>query len=47
MHELSIRMGIGAKKWKCSSYLKDLKSSTFSDIWTIDKTHNKFLAHKL
>ena len=29
------------------SYLKDLKLSTFSDIWTIDKTHNKFLAHEL
>jgi hypothetical protein len=27
--------------------LKDLKLSKFSDIWTIDKTHNKFLAHEL
>jgi hypothetical protein len=30
-----------------SSYLKDLKLNKFSDIWTIDKTHNKFLAHEL
>jgi hypothetical protein len=30
-----------------SSYLNDLKLSKFSDIWTIDKTHNKFLAHEL
>jgi hypothetical protein len=32
-------IGIGS-----SSYLKDLKLSKFSDIWTIDKTYNKSLA---
>jgi hypothetical protein len=30
-----------------SSYLKDLNLSKFSDIWTINKIHNKFLAHDL
>ena len=30
-----------------SNYLKDVKLSTFSDIGTIDKTHNKFVAHEL
>jgi hypothetical protein len=30
-----------------SSYLKDLKLSKFSGIWTIDKTHNNVLAHEL
>jgi hypothetical protein len=30
-----------------SSYLKDFKLSKFSDIWTVDKTHNKFLAREL
>jgi hypothetical protein len=40
-------MGIGAKSESFSSYLKDWKLSKFSDIWTIDKTHNQFLAHKL
>jgi hypothetical protein len=30
-----------------SSYLKDLNFSKVSDMWTIDKTHNKFLAHDL
>jgi hypothetical protein len=27
--------------------LKDIKFSNFSDIWTINKTHNKFLVHQL
>jgi hypothetical protein len=30
-----------------SSYLKDLNFSKVSDMWTVDKTHNKFLAHYL
>ena len=30
-----------------NSYLKDLQLSKFSDIWTINTTHNKFLAHEL
>jgi hypothetical protein len=30
-----------------SNYLKDLKLRKFSDIWTIDKTHNNFLTHEL
>jgi hypothetical protein len=30
-----------------SSYLKDLKLSKFSDIWTTDKTHNNVLAYEL
>jgi hypothetical protein len=37
-------VGIGSKKWKFD--LKDLKLSKFSDMRTIDKTHNKFLAHE-
>jgi hypothetical protein len=32
------------KKWMFQQLLKGLK---FSDIWTIYKTHNKFLAHEL
>ena len=40
-------IGIGAKKWKFHSYLKDLKWSTYSDMWAINKTHNKFLGHEL
>jgi hypothetical protein len=32
------------QKWKFD--LKDLKLSKFSDMRTIDKTHNKFLAHE-
>ena len=30
-----------------SSYLKGLKLSKCSDIWTINTTHNTFLAHQL
>jgi hypothetical protein len=40
-------MGIRAKNESFSCYLKELKLSTFSDVWTIDKTRNKFLAHEL
>ena len=39
--------GIGAKNGSFITILKDLKLNKFSDIWTINKTHNKFLAHKL
>jgi hypothetical protein len=40
-------IGIGAKMTISAPILKDLQLSKFSDIWTIDKTHNKFLAHQL
>jgi hypothetical protein len=42
-----MREGIGAKNETFSSYLKDLKLSKFSDIWTINKTHNKLLTYQL
>jgi hypothetical protein len=38
---------ISPKNKSFSSYLNDLKLSKFSDIWTTDKTYNKFLAHEL
>jgi hypothetical protein len=42
MHELS------SLNSSFSSYLKDLiLSTTFSDIWTINKTHDILLAHEL
>ena len=31
---------------RCSVTLRDLKLSKFSDIWTINKTHNELLAHE-
>ena len=40
-------IGIGAKTFKQLFKLKDLKLTNFSDIWSIDKTHNIFLAHEL
>jgi hypothetical protein len=42
-----MRESISAKTYSFSAYLKDLKLSKFSDIWTINKTHNKFLVHQL
>jgi hypothetical protein len=40
-------IGSGAKNERFSSYLKDLKLRKCSEIWTINKTHIKFLAHEL
>jgi hypothetical protein len=40
-------IGIGTKKWKFQQVVKGLKIESISDIWTIDKTHNKFLALKM
>jgi hypothetical protein len=42
MHELNMR-----DRHHRQQLFKDLKLSKFSDIWTIDKTHNKFLARQL
>jgi hypothetical protein len=52
MHKLSMRetvKGIGAKKWKYELQFKGLEIKqlcNFSDIWTINLTHNNFFAHE-
>jgi hypothetical protein len=49
MRELNMRDRHWCQKMKVSStILKVLKLSKFSDIWTINKAHNKFLSlHEL
>jgi hypothetical protein len=49
MHELIKHAwkALVPKNESFSAYLKDLKLSKFSDIWTINKTRNKFLVHEL
>jgi hypothetical protein len=50
MHELNMRdIGIGPKEWKFQQAYKGLKINIerISDIWTINRTHNIFLAHGL
>jgi hypothetical protein len=48
MHELGMReRHLMPKNESFSSYLKELKLRKCSDIWAINKTHNRLLAHEL
>ena len=47
MHELSMRNRHWCQKMKVSALFEELKIEQIPDIWTIYKTHNKFLAHEL
>jgi hypothetical protein len=46
-HAWHVWKALVRKNESFSSYLKDLKLSIFSDIYTINKAHNKFLTHEL